>query len=73
MCTTAPFSRRISQNRIAFSRQAFNDAVTRFNQYRRSFPPIAFAGLFGYTQDAAMLEVTPTERAALQQVPAVKF
>ena len=48
-------------------------AVTRFNQYRRSFPPIAFAGLFGYTQDAAMLEVTPTERAALQQVPAVKF
>lgn len=62
-----------TENRIAFSRQAFNDAVTRFNQYRRSFPPIAFAGLFGYTQDAAMLEVTPTERAALQQAPAVKF
>lgn len=62
-----------TENRIAFARQAFNDAVTRFNQYRRTFPPILFAGMFGFGQDAAMLEVTPTERAALQQAPAVKF
>ena len=62
-----------TENRISFARQAFNDAVTRFNAYRRSFPPVVFAGVFGYGQDAALLETSPSERPALEQAPAVKF
>ena len=31
-----------TENRVAFSRQAFNDAVTAFNTYRQSFPPVFF-------------------------------
>ena len=27
-----------TENRVAFSRQAFNDAVTEYNSYRQSFP-----------------------------------
>lgn len=62
-----------TENRIAFARQAFNDAATRFNQYRRSFPPVVFAGVFGFSSDAAMLEATAAERASMEQPPAVKF
>lgn len=60
-----------TENRISFARQAYNDAAARFNAYRRSFPPVLFAGLFGYGSDAAML--TFEEGKALQQAPSVKF
>lgn len=62
-----------TENRIAFARQAFNDAATSFNQYRSSFPPILFAGLFGYRTDASLLELPEAERAAVRKAPAVKF
>lgn len=60
-----------TENRIAFARQAYNDAAMEFNQYRRSFPPVLFAGLFGYAQDAAALQFA--DRAAIQEAPKVKF
>ena len=33
-----------TENKVSFSRQAFNDSVTAYNIYRQSFPPVIFAG-----------------------------
>ena len=60
-----------TENKVAFARQAFNDAVTAYNTYRQSFPPVVFAGLFGHGQDAALLEFA--DRAAIQEAPKVSF
>jgi LemA protein len=60
-----------TENRVSFARQAYNDAAAKYNTYRRSFPPILFAGLFGHGQDASML--TFEEGAKLQTAPVVKF
>jgi LemA protein len=60
-----------TENKIAFSRQAFNDSVMEFNTYRQSFPPIFFAPMFGFTKDATLLEFE--DRAAIQQAPKVSF
>jgi len=32
-----------TENRVAFARQGYNDAVMAFNTYRQSFPPVFFA------------------------------
>ena len=37
-----------TENRIAFSRQAFNDAVTNYNIKRESFPDVIIANNFGF-------------------------
>ena len=60
-----------TENKISFARQAYNDAVMQFNGYKKSFPPVVVAGMFGYGTDAATLELG--ERAALQEAPKVKF
>lgn len=60
-----------TENKVAFARQAFNDAATNYNIYRASFPPILFAGLFGYGQDMAMLEFADKEQ--IQEAPKVSF
>lgn len=60
-----------TENKVAFSRQAFNDAVTTYNTYRQSFPPIFFAKTFGHTEDAALLEFADSE--AIQAAPKVAF
>jgi LemA protein len=59
-----------TENRVAFARQAFNDAVTQYNTYRQTFPPVVFAGMFGHGQDATLLEF---EGEAIQQAPKVSF
>jgi LemA protein len=59
-----------TENRVAFARQAFNDAVTQYNTYRQTFPPVVFAGMFGHGQDATLLEF---EDEAIQQAPKVSF
>ncbi len=48
-----------TENKVAFSRQAFNDSVTTYNTYRQSFPPVVFASFFGHGSDAALLD-SPT-------------
>ena len=48
----------------------FNDAVTAYNIYRQSFPPTIFAGMFGHTQDASLLEF---DSAAIAEAPKVSF
>ncbi|MFT6914516.1 MAG: LemA protein [Motiliproteus sp.] len=60
-----------TENRVAFARQAFNDAVTRYNIFRRSFPPLFFAPTFGHKQDATLLEFA--DSAEIQAAPKVSF
>jgi len=60
-----------TENRIAFARQGFNDAVMAYNTYRQSFPPVFFAPRFGHPADAALLEFEDT--AAIQAAPKVSF
>lgn len=52
-----------TENRVAFSRQAFNDAVTEFNTLCEKFPVNLVAGSFGF-HPAELLESTesPLER-----------
>jgi LemA protein len=60
-----------TENKVAFSRQAFNDQVMAFNSYRQSFPPVALAGVFGHSADASLLEFE--DSAAIQEAPKVTF
>ena len=60
-----------TENKVAFARQAFNDAVTAYNTFRQSFPPIFFANKFGHTQDATLLEFE--DSIQIQTAPKVSF
>jgi LemA protein len=59
-----------TENKVAFARQAFNDAVMSLNTAIASFPAVMFASAMGF-QAASMLESVsaPEER----QAPQVKF
>ena len=60
-----------TENKVSFSRQAFNDQVMAYNTYKQSFPPVVFAPMFGHAQDAALLEFA--DSAAIQAAPKVSF
>lgn len=60
-----------TENKVAFARQAFNDAVTAYNTYKQSFPPVFFAATFGHSQDASLLVFE--DSAAIQAAPKVQF
>ncbi len=60
-----------TENKVSFARQAFNDAVTAYNEYKQSFPPVFFAPMFGHTKDASLLEFE--DSAAIQEAPKVSF
>ena len=49
-----------TENRVAFSRQAFNDAVLNFNNARETFPNSIFANMFNF-EEAAMFEIQAEE------------
>lgn len=58
-----------TENKIAFARQSFNDAVMNYNIYRESFPNVIFANTFGF-REAQLFEIeAPAEREA----PKVSF
>jgi LemA protein len=59
-----------TENKVAFSRQAYNDAATTYNIYRKSFPPVVFASLFGHAHDATLLEF---ESEKIAEAPKVSF
>ncbi|MDA7756476.1 LemA family protein [Opitutales bacterium] len=59
-----------TENKVAFSRQAFNDSVTTYNTYKQTFPPVFFAGMFGHGQDATLLEF---ETEKIKKAPKVQF
>jgi len=60
-----------TENKVAFSRQAFNDAVTAYNTYKQTFPPVLVAGMVGHGQDASLLEFADSEQ--IQEAPKVAF
>lgn len=59
-----------TENRVAFSRQAFNDGVTTYNTYKQTFPPVIFAAAFGHAADASFLDF---QSEAIEKVPQVNF
>ncbi|MBU0481899.1 MAG: LemA family protein [Proteobacteria bacterium] len=60
-----------TENKVAFSRQAFNDQVMAYNTYKQSFPPVVFAAAFGHGPDATLLQFE--DSAAIQAAPKVSF
>jgi len=60
-----------TENKVAFSRQSYNDSVMFYNTYRQSFPNIFVANAFGHGHDAQLLEFADTK--AIQAVPEVSF
>ena len=58
-----------TENKVSFARQAYNDAVTSFNDTRSVFPAVLLAGAFGFPE-AKLLEVEAPE---MRQAPQVKF
>ncbi len=59
-----------TENKVAFARQAFNDAVMEYNTRRESFPDTIFAGMFRF--EAAEL-LNATESAEERKAPKVSF
>jgi len=59
-----------TENKVSFSRQAFNDQVTTYNTYKQSFPAVIFAGMFGHSNDAGLLEF---DSEAIAEAPKVSF
>ena len=59
-----------TENKVAFARQGYNDAVMEYNTRRESFPENIFAGMFGFTA-AELLQAT--ESAEERKAPQVKF
>ena len=59
-----------TENKVAFSRQAYNDSVMEYNTKRESFPDTIFAGMFNFGP-AELLQVT--ESAEERKAPQVKF
>jgi LemA protein len=58
-----------TENKVSFSRQAFNDAVTQYNIAREVFPNSVIAGMFAFAP-AVLFEVeNPAEKEAIK----VKF
>lgn len=58
-----------TENRVAFSRQAFNDAVLSYNNSREVFPNSIVASWFNF-EAAKMLEAPPAEK---REPPKVSF
>jgi LemA protein len=58
-----------TENKVAFSRQAYNDSVMVYNTAREVFPNNLFSGIFNFTEAVAYEIENPAERA----VPKVSF
>ena len=58
-----------TENKVAFSRQAFNDAVLSYNNKAENFPNNVIAGMFRF-QLASFLEIQSEEK---REVPEVSF
>ena len=60
-----------TENKVAFARQAYNDAVMAYNNQREVFPSSLVAGNFGFAP-AAMVTI-PADQPQMRQAPQVKF
>ena len=61
-----------TENKVAFARQAFNDAVTHYNNRREMFPNSVLAGMFGF-QPATLLDIPAEKQAQVREAPKVQF
>ncbi|MGH8720976.1 MAG: LemA family protein, partial [Burkholderiales bacterium] len=59
-----------TENKVAFARQGYNDAVMTYNTRRESLPDNVVAGLFAFNE-AMLLEATESKQE--RQAPKVKF
>ena len=59
------------ENRVAFARQAYNDAVMEYNNARETFPASLFADFFGHKRNAALLQFE--DHTAIQQAPRISL
>jgi LemA protein len=60
-----------TENKVAFSRQAYNDSVMTYNNKREVFPTSIIAGMFHFTP-AALWEIAP-DRPETRDAPKVQF
>lgn len=60
-----------TENKVAFSRQGYNDAVMYYNTYRQSFPAVLLASAYGHPRDATLLQMEDSKE--IQSVPRVSF
>ena len=58
-----------TENKVAFARQAYNDAVMSYNNQREMFPGSLIAGMFNFTP-AQLLEIAKPEA---REAPKVSF
>lgn len=56
-----------TENKVAFSRQAYNDSVMDYNTLRESFPNNFFAGWFSF-RAAELLEIEDEQKRTVPQV-----
>jgi LemA protein len=56
-----------TENKIAFARQAFNDAVMAYNTQRQTFPTVIIASVLNF-QEANLFEVERSEERAAPKV-----
>ena len=61
-----------TENKVAFARQAFNDAVMAYNNKREMFPNSIFAGMFNFAA-ATLLEIPADKQAEVREAPKVQF
>lgn len=60
---------RTTENKVSFSRQAYNDAVTAYNTRREKFPANIVAGIFQF-KEAHLFEIEEPEQ---REAPKVSF
>ncbi len=60
-----------TENKVAFARQAYNDAVMAYNNRREVFPSSFVAGSFNFAP-AALLDI-PADKAEVREAPKVQF
>jgi LemA protein len=58
-----------TENKVAFARQAYNDAVMSYNNQREMFPGSVIAGMFSF-QPAQLLDIAKPEA---REAPKVSF
>lgn len=61
-----------TENKVAFARQAYNDAVMAYNNRRETFPANLFAGMFNFAT-AALLDIPLEKREQVREAPKVQF
>lgn len=60
-----------TENKVAFSRQAYNDSVMTYNNRRQAFPTTVLAGMFHFTA-AGLWEIAP-DHPETREAPKVQF